>query len=289
MSPILSEQDIHRFREEIKNIYGFYDPKVHAHLFSMRVHRHLDEKLSEIVPGEAVAVKEKLIRDTLAQGKLTITSDDLIAPPAPVEAPPIPADAKGAPAYRQLLVVFACIVVLFGLHFKRIEPAPADTAAPAPMPIDVYPVTNILSSTAYYPYVPIDHSGLKHYIKNERFGRIGTDDAYYKIVFLAKQNDIDPLLLFAIIGQEQNFVPLDHPSSGAILNNPFNVYYSWEAFNTNLSESTQIAINTIQYRMAQYTGEGDPLIWLNAVYAEDPNWHLGVRYFYTFFQKTYRL
>lgn len=97
-----------------------------------------------------------------------------------------------------------------------------------------------------FPYEPFDYFAVKDYIADNRKGLIGSTVHFNTIITLAQVNDVDPLLLFAIIGQEQAFVPTGSYRATDVLNNPFNVFNSWLTFNTSLNESTQIAINTIK-------------------------------------------
>lgn len=125
-----------------------------------------------------------------------------------------------------------------------------------------------------------DYYAVKHYILNTRNGLIGSSEQFNQIIHEAYLNDIDPLLLFAIIGQEQAFVQDNSDYSAKILNNPYNVYHSWMEYNTTLRDSTQIAINTIKNRLDNAPYSASAFKWLNTTYAEDTNWHTGVRLIY---------
>lgn len=100
---------------------------------------------------------------------------------------------------------------------------------------------------------------------------------YFEIILdVAEDYGVNPLLLFAITGQEQGFVPLEHEFAELIINNPFNVYGSWETYNTHLEESTQIAARTILTASEERPNHIDPVEWINQTYAEDENWSTGV-------------
>lgn len=131
-----------------------------------------------------------------------------------------------------------------------------------------------------YPYRIIDYFSLVEYIKTSRNGAMAESKHFNMVMSLARINDIDPLLLFAIIGHEQAFVPIDHAYALMMINNPYNVYNNWWDYNTSLSDSTTIAINTIKNRMLSLPLDTDPLLWLNGIYAEDPYWHIGVGLIY---------
>ncbi len=97
------------------------------------------------------------------------------------------------------------------------------------------------------------------------------------ILLAAKENDVNPLVLVAIAGQEQGFVPINHPQAGKIANNPFNVFGSWQGYNTTISDSAHIAARTVNRLSKNCPKDVDPLLWINRSYAEDPNWWRGVR------------
>lgn len=139
------------------------------------------------------------------------------------------------------------------------------------------------SEKKLFYYRPFDFMTLRSYLINIRGGYVGQAPYLNQIVNIAKLNDIDPLLLISIIGQEQSFIPSTSPNKDKIINNPYNVYYSWESYNTNLSDSTQIAINTIKNSLEKRSSQDtDAIEWLNRTYAEDQNWHKGVREIYAF-------
>jgi hypothetical protein len=139
----------------------------------------------------------------------------------------------------------------------------------------------LMRKTDAFRFESFDYYAVKHYILNTRNGLIGTSEQFNQIIHEAYLNDIDPLLLFAIIGQEQAFVQDNSNYSAKILNNPYNVYHSWMEYNTTLRDSTQIAINTIKNRLNKAPFSASAFKWLNMTYAEDTNWHTGVRLIYT--------
>lgn len=102
----------------------------------------------------------------------------------------------------------------------------------------------------------------------------------------AKRYDVNPALLVAITGQEQAFVPKS-PNASLIRNNPFNVFYSWRVYNTNLADASNIAANTLRHKLSTPPPGGeDAILWINdkhnpwGIYATDPHWAYGVRSFY---------
>lgn len=125
-------------------------------------------------------------------------------------------------------------------------------------------------------YAEFDAAALKTYLKSK--GALLAEEPYFgAIVESAKSYDIHPLLLFAITGQEQAFVPKTSENAKEIANNPFNVFHSWEDYNTDIRNSADIASKLI-VKLANSRPEGhEPFTWFNKTYAEDPLWSDGVR------------
>jgi len=106
---------------------------------------------------------------------------------------------------------------------------------------------------------------------------VGQSPYFETILEVAEAYGVNPLLLFAITGQEQGFVPKDHEFAELMINNPFNVYGSWETYNTHIEESAQIAARTILTASEERPDDMDPVDWINQTYAEDENWSKGVK------------
>lgn len=124
-------------------------------------------------------------------------------------------------------------------------------------------------------YKTIDALALQaFFLRNDNL--IGEEPYFSTIIEVAETYGVNPLLLFAITGQEQHFVPKNHEFAEQMINNPFNVYGSWERYNTNIKESTQIAARTILTASEGRIQGTDPVEWINNTYAEDPNWSTGV-------------
>jgi len=110
-----------------------------------------------------------------------------------------------------------------------------------------------------------------------RNGSMVGQTPYFETIYeVAKNYGVNPLLLFAITGQEQGFVPVDHEFAKLMINNPFNVYGSWEIYNTDIEESTQIAARTVLTASEERPDDIDPVDWINRTYAEDEGWSVGV-------------
>lgn len=124
-------------------------------------------------------------------------------------------------------------------------------------------------------YAEVDIERLASYLR-ERNSLLAETPYMKAILDTAKEFDIHPALLFAITGQEQAFVPRTHKRAQEIANNPFNVFHSWQEFNTTIEQSAAIAARTINRLSKDRPGGTDPIVWINREYAEDPNWSKGV-------------
>lgn len=128
---------------------------------------------------------------------------------------------------------------------------------------------------AYLRYSATDENRLKGYLKRSN-SMLANDPYFSAIMEAAAKMDVNPLLLFAITGQEQNFVRRGSENAALIVNNPFNVYHSWVDYNTNIKDASLIAATTIYIQLDKRPAMSDPFKWLNETYAEDPKWHKGV-------------
>lgn len=130
-----------------------------------------------------------------------------------------------------------------------------------------------------YKYKDINVDTLKSYLSSKN--SMLADEPYTSsIINAAKRYNVNPLLLFAITGQEQNFVPKTDYQAKKIANNPFNVYGSWIKYNTNIEDSAAIASGTIVALTKKMPPNCENVIqWINKKYSEDPNWYKGVTAF----------
>ena len=131
----------------------------------------------------------------------------------------------------------------------------------------------------YFKYKSINTDALKSFLSTR--SSILKDDPYFSsILNVSKKFNINPILLFAITGQEQGFVPEEQVSAVLIANNPYNVFCSWENYNTDITDSSEIACRTIINLSKDRPESVDPLVWVNRKYSADQNWHSGVRTLY---------
>ncbi|MCC3373150.1 hypothetical protein [Cohnella sp. REN36] len=151
---------------------------------------------------------------------------------------------------------------------QETAPAPAAGSQPTPKPD--------IGMPAQLRYAEIDAKAVQTYLRGR--DSILADEPYFgAIVKSARKHDVNPLLLFAIVGQEQGFVPKSNKQAERIANNPFNVFHSWEEYNTDILDTSDIAAKLLA-KLGRSRPEGrDPFQWFNRTYAEDPAWGIGVR------------
>ncbi|MDA8336072.1 MAG: hypothetical protein M0Z41_13995 [Peptococcaceae bacterium] len=106
-----------------------------------------------------------------------------------------------------------------------------------------------------------------------------------------KTYNINPLLLLAITGQEQSFVPKFLDDWPQVIRNPFNVFYSWQGYSPGFLPTAMIAAETVN-RLSNGCPAGvNPIEWIdspanpNDRYAGDTNWWKGVSVFFSILEK----
>ncbi len=124
-------------------------------------------------------------------------------------------------------------------------------------------------------YEKVDEGKLKNWL-DKKNSMLTAEPYFTAIISTSKKYDIHPLLMFAIVGQEQSFVPRTGAAAKKIVNNPFNVYGSWEKYNTNIYDSSSLAADVIIKSSRNRPVYISTIRWINRKYAEDPNWWNGV-------------
>ncbi|MGE4283052.1 MAG: M23 family metallopeptidase [Clostridia bacterium] len=167
------------------------------------------------------------------------------------------------------------------LHFEvRVDGAPLDPSTYiglSPNVPDVLPEE--------LTFRAVNKNALKNWLNTERNSLLADEPYITEILDAAKSYNVDPLIMFAITGQEQGFVPRTTSNAATIANNPFNVYHSWYEYNTDITNASRIAAGTI-VNLSQDNPDGvHPLLWINlregrGGYAEDQNWWVGVSRLY---------
>ncbi|WP_315121725.1 hypothetical protein [uncultured Clostridium sp.] len=128
----------------------------------------------------------------------------------------------------------------------------------------------------YMRYEDVDKEKLKDFL-NKRESLLAKEPYFSTIFSVAEEFNLNPIVLFSITGQEQNFVPKNDKDAYKIANNPFNVFYSWIEYNTDIDDATRIASRTVINLSENRPEDKDPFLWIGRKYAEDKNWGKGVR------------
>ncbi|MQL51838.1 hypothetical protein GFC01_06080 [Desulfofundulus thermobenzoicus] len=148
-------------------------------------------------------------------------------------------------------------------------------------------------------YKPVDAAGEQAVIAwLAARGSALADEAHMQALDAAgKRWNVDPLLLLAITGQEQSFVPKRYSDWSMVEKNPFNVFGSWIRYHPGFDVSAMWAASTVA-RLSRNCPPGVSVIqWINGFgadgfrdnpawgYAGDPNWWVGVSRFYSQLQE----
>lgn len=137
--------------------------------------------------------------------------------------------------------------------------------------------------TAHLPnefkYQLIDENSLREFL-HLRGSLLGEEPYFSSIMSTSKDFNLNPLLLFAIAGQEQSFVPKETKDAKKIANNPYNVFNSWQKYNTDIHDSSRIVSRTVINLSKDKPNNIDLFVWINRKYSEDKDWHYGVRSIY---------
>ncbi len=97
---------------------------------------------------------------------------------------------------------------------------------------------------------------------------------------ISKAENIHPALILSIIGQEQGFVAMSNPFREKILNNPYNLFGSWQKKQMTFERSTVICCRLINKLIETCPQDVNQIQWINQTYAQDEKWHVGVGYFF---------
>lgn len=182
--------------------------------------------------------------------------------------------------HKAIAYSFGCLVIIGGVLTAQLLQQQEAAVVSEPAVQQAQPVEKVEQLPpnelpTHYQYHEVNDEKLKQYL-NSRSSLLAEQRYYDVIVATAKQFNISPLLLFAITGQEQGFVPRDHEQAEEIANNPFNVFHSWQDYNTTIEKSTEIAARTIVNLSKGRPDDVEAIAWINRKYAEDPNWSKGV-------------
>lgn len=229
--------------------------------------------------GKAVSLEEVRATFTvLNPSQVTTALPDLLQDTLGLAEPAV--SSSPFPYKKVLLLTGSLCVAASTLFFVTpVKPEPQEVPKALPSPTATASLTFLIPEEDYLmlhlQYKEINEAALKQWLIG-RNSLLAEAPYFEAILEAAVSYNINPLLMFAITGQEQGFVPKSNKKAAIIANNPFNVYGSWEDFNTDIYDTSLIAARTIiNLSKGCPTGE-DPIKWLNKKYAEDPNWHKGV-------------
>lgn len=125
-------------------------------------------------------------------------------------------------------------------------------------------------------YKNVNITDLKEFLQSKN--SLLVEEPYFStIISVSKDFNLNPLVMFAITGQEQSFVPKTDKNAHEIANNPFNVFYSWKHYNTDIQDATSIAARTIINLCKNRPNNIDAFTWVNRKYSEDKNWSKAIR------------
>lgn len=153
------------------------------------------------------------------------------------------------------------------------EPISTPNVVPVPQQVEV---VRDVGLPEFLQYTDINAPAVKSFLE-KRDALLAEEPYFGAIVASAKKHGLHPLLLLAITGQEQGFVPRTNKNAKRIANNPFNVFHSWQDYNTNIRDSSDIAARTIAKLAAKRPEGAEVFDWFNETYAEDDQWSKGVR------------
>lgn len=131
----------------------------------------------------------------------------------------------------------------------------------------------------YFNYKEVNKNKLQTYLK-KRNSLLAEEPYFSTIIDTSRTFNLNPLILFAITGQEQSFVPKRSKNAYKIANNPFNIFHSWKDYNTDIADASRIVSRTIIHLSEGRPSSSDPFDWINRKYADDPSWSKGVRTIY---------
>lgn len=124
----------------------------------------------------------------------------------------------------------------------------------------------------YFNYYDINTARLRKFLV-DRNSLLAEEPYFSTIISTAKEFDLNPLILFSITGVEQSFVPKNNKQAYKIANNPYNVFYSWQHYNTNIKDTSRIAARTVLNLCKNKPANTDAFYWVNKKYAQNQNWH----------------
>jgi hypothetical protein len=139
----------------------------------------------------------------------------------------------------------------------------------------------IYTSPTVLKYQAVDPNMAISYLEQYDSALANTTDVE-TIIQAAQAHGVNPLLLFAVTGQEQCFDDEKNDNAAdvaAIADNPFNVGGSWQTSDYTLAQSADICANFLAERLSQAPPAGENAVeWINdptnpngGLYASEPD------------------
>ncbi|MGO4697719.1 M23 family metallopeptidase [Paenibacillus sp. 2TAB26] len=154
-------------------------------------------------------------------------------------------------------------------------------------PLDyVQPVIQVSSELSYRP---LDIALANRFLVSKK-SALADRSILSAIDQAGKAQNVDPMLLLAITGQEQSFVPITKKHAELIVKNPWNVFGCWcsgKGATLTTEQSALIAAKTIVKLSQDRPSNRNAIEWLSAkdnprgYYAEHAGWWIGVTKFYS--------
>lgn len=309
MAFFLDETRIREIRAAVQQERPEASSPERARAFASRMHEEIDGRLKMLGESDQQMMKKQLIRHAVKKQSFVISHDEFRALSKefvdPDEAEDLlrtagasqDADSEktGSQGFSKSLYAMAggmaslILVALLAAGYAGEDPSdtvseghlqvPAtDTEAVSEVEAEqVDRVENELPTDMQYQDVPNEE--LRLWL-DERQSKLASDERLTTIIQTADDFNIHPYVIVAIAGQEQSFVPRDHPDAAEIINNPYNVFHSWRDYNTDLQDATEIVSRTITTLSADRPEGMDVFQWMNRKYAEHDEWWIGVRQIY---------
>ncbi|RXI46185.1 hypothetical protein DP130_11520 [Clostridium tetani] len=301
---IITKEEILKIRHTINIEHLEKTPKEKANILSETIHSILEEHLIGIKNCNKKQIKISLLKNTIFNNKdnisyldiyNTITSDtfkDIVSSEEiSIWQNCIIKNNNRKNVFKlrhnKLILFFICtfFILILTHSYKKVSSYvfsnKVENVATINYDLLISKIENNNSTSlpSYFKYIEIDNEKLKTFLIN-RNSLLSEEPYFSSIINSAKEFNLNPLILFAITGQEQSFVPKTDKSSKKIANNPFNVFHSWMEYNTDIVDSSKIACRTVINLCEDRPQGEDPFQWINRKYAEDKNWHKGVRSIY---------
>lgn len=236
-----------------------------------------DQDFSKVTSTDAYNIAKNFVKQT---GTVTVGSGD---------------NAKTYPVYQAVSLADACSglglnindvnkYLQYDLSFLLGDDSVADEGG------------RIYTAPAALKYQAVNPDTVISYLQHYNSALANTSDVNI-IIQAAQTHGVNPLLLFAVTGQEQCFDDTNNDNAAdvaAIANNPFNVGGSWQTTNYTLAQSADICANFLAERLSQAPPQGENAVeWINdpsnpngGLYASEndsptPGWWEGVNCFFS--------